>query len=139
MLLSYDTIDRELVERIALCLRRIGIVALLADRSIEAGTEIPDNIAFHINDSNCFVAILTSSSLTSQWVNQEIGYAYAFRDSRNLLIVPVVESGHPFKIPLPSQDEINEAVAAGRVFLAPCVNPNCRNVSNLNPMTFDVI
>jgi hypothetical protein len=138
------------------------------------------------------VAILTSSSLTSQWVNQEIGYAYAFRDSRNLLIVPVVESGHqikgllqafqhiplnpydpsyaiyllitrlrafinrnlvvlkevevtctqcrfPFKIPLPSQDEINEAVAAGRVFLAPCVNLKCGNVSNLNPMTFDVI
>jgi hypothetical protein len=138
------------------------------------------------------VAILTSSSLTSQWVNQEIGYAYAFRDSRNLLIVPVVESGHqikgllqacehiplnlydpsyaiyllitrlrafinrnlgvlkevevtctqcrfPFRIPLPSQDEINEAVAAGRVFLAPCVNLNCRNVSNLDPMAFDVI
>lgn len=189
--LSYDTIDREIVERIALCLQRIGIVALLADRSVEAGTEIPDKIASHINDSNCFVAILTSSGIASQWVNQEIGYAYAFRNSRNLLIVPVVESGlqikgflqafeyiplnrydpsyaiyilmtrlrafinrnlvvlkevdvtckqckFPFKIPLPSQDEINQAVAANHLFYAPCKNPNCRFNNNLNPMTFDV-
>jgi hypothetical protein len=190
--ISYDTLDRELVERIAACLRRIGIIAFLADRSVEAGAEIPEKIAFHINDSNCFVAILTSSSVASQWVNQEIGYAYAFRNSRNLLIIPLVESGVqfkgflqafeyiplnrydsrypiyllitrlrafinrnlivlkeievtckacklPFKIPLPSQDEINHAAAGNQVFLAPCVNPNCRNPNNLDSLTFDVL
>ncbi len=191
MFLSYDSRDLELVEKIATCLRRIGIIAFLAERSLDAGGEIPEKVAFHINDSNCFVAILTSNSITAQWVNQEIGYAYAFRNSRNLLIVPVVENGLqirgflqafeyiplnrfdpsygiylmitrlrafinrnlrllreievtckscrlPFKIPLPSQDDINQMVSGNRIVLATCVNPNCRNANNLNPMTFQV-
>jgi hypothetical protein len=43
-----------------------------------------------ILESNYFVPILTSNSITSQWVNQEIGFAQA--NIGKVEIVPVVET-----------------------------------------------
>lgn len=178
-----------MIDKITVSLQRIGLEPFLAENWIAAGTEIPDKIALHIIDSNCFVAVLTTNSVNSMWVNQEIGYAYAAR--QNLLIVPIIESGLqtkgflqaveyillnrwdlsdaiyrlitrlrgyinrnalvlkdlevvckqcklPFKIPLPSQDEINDAIQKNFVFNATCLNPNCRTLNHLSPKTFDV-
>lgn len=92
--ISYDTQDEELVTKITDSLTRIGLEPFKAPDHISIGSDLAAKVIHAINDSNCFVPILTQNSITSQWVNQEIGYAYS-RDE--LPIFPVVEKGLQIK------------------------------------------
>lgn len=76
---SYSSIDLELAQSISDYLSRIGIEPYLAERLSTPDVHVYDKIAKNILDSNCFVAILTQNGITSQWVNQEIGFAYALQ------------------------------------------------------------
>lgn len=89
MFLSHATEDIDIVNTIVQSLERIGICPYIADRHIGAGRRLADNIIANIEDSNCFVPILTRNSERSHWVNQEIGAAYALRNY--LFTVPVSE------------------------------------------------
>lgn len=41
-----------------------------------------------IDSSYCVIPILTRDSISAQWINQEIGYAFG----KNILIIPIVEN-----------------------------------------------
>lgn len=92
--ISYDTGDKELVTKITDSLERIGLEPFKAPDHKEIGSDLALKVIHAINDSNCFVPILTQNSIKSQWVNQEIGYAYSREE---LPIFPVVESGLQIK------------------------------------------
>lgn len=85
--ISYSNQDLELVQKIADYLSRIGIEPYLADRRPEIDRYLADKIVANILDSNCFVAILTPTSVKSQWVNQEIGFTYALQ--RHGRVIPI--------------------------------------------------
>jgi len=85
--ISYSSDDFELAQKIANYLSRIGIEPYLADRQPEIDRYLADKIVENILDSNCFVAILTPTSVKSQWVNQEIGFTYALQ--RQGLMIPI--------------------------------------------------
>ena len=77
--ISYSSKDSELAERISIYLSRIGIEPYLADRRPLPDVYLADKIVKNMLDSNCFVAILTQNGITSQWVNQEIGFAHSLQ------------------------------------------------------------
>lgn len=90
--ISYSSDDFELAQKIANYLRLIGIEPYLADRLPEIDQYFADKIVKNILDSNCFVAILTPTSVKSQWVNQEIGFTYALqRQGSEIPIYRMVE------------------------------------------------
>ena len=88
--ISYDTNDEELVTKITDSLTRIGLEPFKVPDHISVNADLGDKVVEAIKDSNCFVPIITQTSIKSQWVNQEIGYAYS-RDE--LPIFPIVEKG----------------------------------------------
>lgn len=92
--ISYDTNDEELVTKITDSLTRIGLEPFKVPDHISVNADLGDKVIEAIKDSNCFVPIITQTSIKSQWVNQEIGYAYS-RDE--LPIFPVVEKGLQIK------------------------------------------
>jgi hypothetical protein len=53
----------------------------------EPGKPLTDKVMDCINEADFLVPILTSSSISNQWVNQEIGYAHGVQ----CRIVPIVE------------------------------------------------
>jgi len=90
--ISYSSDDSGLAQKVANYLSRIGIEPYLADRQLEIDHYLADKIVRNILDSNCFVAILTPTSVKSQWVNQEIGFTYALqRQDRMIPIYRMVE------------------------------------------------
>lgn len=93
--ISYDTEDKELVTRIVNSMVSVGMEPYIAPDHLAVGADLADKIIVNLKDSNCFVPILTKNSISSQWVNQEIGYAYSLRN--NLGIFPLVERGLPIK------------------------------------------
>ncbi len=93
---SHSGQDNDLVDRFEKSLRAIGIEPFLAERYVAAGQNVPQKIAEHIRDSNAFVPLLTRNSIGNQWVNQEIGYAYCWKEQREIdppYFFPVVEDG----------------------------------------------
>lgn len=92
--ISYDTEDKELVTKITDSLERIGLEPFKAPDHKSIGSDLATKVIQAIKDSNCFVPILTHNSIKSQWVNQEIGYAYSREE---LPIFPVVEKGLQIK------------------------------------------
>lgn len=92
--ISYDTHDEELVTKITDSLTRIGLEPFKVPDHISINADLVDKVIEAIKDSNCFVPIITQTSIKSQWVNQEIGYAYSREE---LPIFPVVEKGLQIK------------------------------------------
>jgi len=45
----------------------------------------------------------------------------------------------PYRVPLPTQSEINDDIQKNFLIITICPNPNCRVQNNLNPKTFDVV
>jgi len=91
--LSYNELDLALVESIKSALERIGISVYSFKHYPEAGEYIPESIKKNIRDSDYFVVLLTQAGIESQWVNQEIGMAFAL----NMLIIPIIQTGFESK------------------------------------------
>jgi len=87
--LSYNESELPLVERIMSILNRIGITAYSFKHFPEYGEYIPEIVKKNIADSEYFVVFLTQAGIGSQWVNQEIGMAFAL----NMLIIPIIQKG----------------------------------------------
>ena len=51
----------------------------------------PEKIKQHIDNCEVFLPILTSNSITNQWVNQEIGYTFGSKTIKIENIYPIVE------------------------------------------------
>lgn len=71
--------DTGLVGHIYTALTTIGFEPYIAEWSQDAGEYIRKKIADHILTSLHFIVILTKSGMNSQWVNQELGFAYALK------------------------------------------------------------
>lgn len=59
---------------------------VVSDRR-QPGTPLEAKVMTGIRESDCLVPILTRAALASQWVNQEIGYAYALDKQ----VLPIVQ------------------------------------------------
>jgi len=87
--LSYNESDLALVNRIMNILNRMGITTYSYKHYPEYGEYLPEIIKKNIMSSEFFVVLLTRAGIDSQWVNQEIGMAFAL----NRLIIPIVQMG----------------------------------------------
>lgn len=87
--LSYNESDLALVERIMKILDRMRIKAYSFKHFPEYGEYVPEIVKKNIRDSEYLVVLLTKDGIESQWVNQEIGMAFAL----NMLIIPIVQIG----------------------------------------------
>lgn len=86
---SHAEEDWNFVERVSNILDRIGISCYTYERYPEYGEYIPEIIKQRIDNYMTVIVLLTQNSVQSQWVNQEIGMAFAL--DRNL--IPIVENG----------------------------------------------
>lgn len=86
--LSHAKEDYNLVWRVWDLLDRMNITAYMYELYPQYGEVLTEAIKKAINDSKIFVAFLTRSGVSSQWVNQEIGVAHAIGRK----IIPVRET-----------------------------------------------
>lgn len=85
--LSHSSKDMKLITSIKSKLEKSGISVYLAEKDPQPGKSLPEKIVGRIKSANCMVVLLTSLGIRSQFVNQEIGAARAFKK----LIIPMVE------------------------------------------------
>lgn len=107
-----------MVRAIAESTERIGVEPFLAVDNISIGAKITDKITSAIDDSNCFVPIITQNSINSPWVNQEIAYAYAHSKLDEIGIFPVVETG---TTPIGLIDASREYIKLDRADVDECI------------------
>lgn len=89
--ISYSSKDNRKKEILDSVLREHGIepvIILNRENPKDYGT---DKIKKGIEEADFFIPILTSQSIYTQWINQEIGYAEYESDEGKLIIVPIVE------------------------------------------------
>lgn len=87
-----DDRDRALAERLASALRPIGVSVWLAPDSIPAGDEWRDSLIKQVlSESTHFLVLLSSGSITSEWVLAEIALAEErFRQDPDFRVLPLV-------------------------------------------------
>jgi hypothetical protein len=85
--LSHSEQDEELIEKIDKSLTSINFDVYVEEYERNFGTDVVESVCEAIDSSNYFMVILTDKSIISQWVNQEIGYAYA--NEKNIIPVYV--------------------------------------------------
>ena len=83
--ISHSELDSELIESISSALKRIGLTAYVEENVMNYGEKIVESVCEAIDESDSFLVVLTDVSVRSQWVNQEIGYAFA----KDQEIIPV--------------------------------------------------
>jgi hypothetical protein len=89
---SHCADDNRIIDFLMEPMTAIGIEPFIAERFIPAGQSIPVGIAENIEDSNVFLPVITKNSLSNQWVNQEIGYAFSYyRSNESPFIMPLVD------------------------------------------------
>src|SRR5207245_4824813 len=94
--ISHSGLDNDLIDHFDKSLKVVGITPFLAEQFPATGENVPKKIAFHIRESNAFVPIMSKKSLSNQWVNQEIGYAFHLLESQDRnppYFYPAVEKG----------------------------------------------
>jgi len=87
--LSHDKEDLAIVSRVFRILNRINMFPYMFEIYPEPGEDLPVTIRNWITRSDCFVVFLTTEGVKSQWVNQEVGIAYAYGKP----IIPINEEG----------------------------------------------
>ena len=85
--LSHAEEDRRLVTRVWRVLRRLKVRSYMHERYPNYGRDIPTAIRDVLESESCVmcIAFLTRNGINSQWVQQELGIAYAF----GRIIIPV--------------------------------------------------
>ena len=85
--ISHSEEDSVFVEHIRRLLFLIDVECLIAERKPEAGKELWDKIQQMIEDSYFIIPILTTSGITSDWVQREITMAKTLKKR----FIPVVD------------------------------------------------
>ena len=93
--LSHAEEDRKLVHRVWSILHSLKVRSYMHERYPNYGQDIPTGIRDVLKNKNCVMCItfLTRDGINSQWVQQELGIAYAF----DRIIVPVIQKGVEYK------------------------------------------
>jgi hypothetical protein len=94
--MSHSGADRLWVEWLAEQAGQIGIQVYLFEHDPQPGTYISEKIKQSISAADAVVVLMTSNSVQSAYVQQEIGFAEAQRK----LIVPLVQPGVDHEITL---------------------------------------
>ena len=91
--LSHSQHDFPLVYRVWQILDRLKVASYMHELYPDYRCDIPTAIRDVLRECSMCISFLTAEGINSQWVQQELGIAYAFQR----LIVPVVESGLQYK------------------------------------------
>lgn len=87
--LSHATSDAEHVALVRQQIEALGISVYLAEHDPKPGTILADKVEAAIERSQAVVVLVTTNSLNSAYVQQEVGIAHRSRKP----IVPIVEKG----------------------------------------------
>jgi len=87
--LSHATADTAQVELVARQIKALGITVFLAEHDPQPGTVLADKVRAAIHRSKAFVVLVTSTSINSAYVQQEVGIAH----ESSTPIIPLVEKG----------------------------------------------
>ncbi len=89
--ISYADIDKSKVRSIEKIIKQSKIFTpiIVADRR-QALVRLTDKVSNGIKECDYFIPIITRKSISTQWINQEIGYAEALDRKK---ILPIVERG----------------------------------------------
>jgi hypothetical protein len=91
--LSHAQEDYQLVYRVWDILLRLKVASYMHELYPNYGQDIPTGIRDVLRNCVMCITFLTRYGINSQWVQQELGIAYAFHK----IIVPVVEDGVEYK------------------------------------------
>jgi nucleoside 2-deoxyribosyltransferase len=86
---SHSNRDRKWCEWLAADADAIGVTAYLAEHDQNAGKQLAEKVKRNIDKCKALVVLLTDNSVSSSYVQQEIGYAIAKRK----LVIPLVQPG----------------------------------------------
>jgi hypothetical protein len=83
--LSHHHEDLSFAQSVGAALRTFGFAPFIAHRDLESGTEWRDEIQRMLRESALLIAIVTPKFATSDWTDQEVGFAIG----RDVPVVPV--------------------------------------------------
>lgn len=89
--LSHSSADKDFARKLASALKKSGIEVWIDEAEIKAGHSLFDRISEGLVQSDYLVAILSPNSVSSEWVNREIGSALIEEiDRKQVRIIPVL-------------------------------------------------
>jgi hypothetical protein len=88
---SHSNSDRQWCEWLAADTVGLGIDAYLAEHDQNAGKPLAERVKRNIDKCKALVVLLTHRSISSSYVQQEIGYAMG----KGKLVIPLVQPGIP--------------------------------------------
>ena len=89
--ISFCDDDRHLMKILKSYINRSEVLqALIIEEKREGALHLSELVQKGIKESSFFIPILSSNSISTQWVNQEIGFAKAIEEQTQT--VPIVES-----------------------------------------------
>lgn len=81
--ISHSSKDRWIARQMAAIIerraKRYGVRTFLDEKDLEAGASIPEEIRRHLEGCEEFLVLLTSLSISRQWVLLELGAAWGLR------------------------------------------------------------
>jgi len=93
LFISYSSVDRVFVDRLMVDLKASRLEVWIDHEEIHPGDSIPDGVSSGLTSCDFFLLVLSSSSVDSRWVGQELNAALMLEiDKRSLKIVPLVIS-----------------------------------------------
>lgn len=89
--ISFCDADRQLMKVLKSPIHKSDLLQpLIVEEKRKGAIHLSELVQNGIRESSFFIPILTSNSISNQWVNQEIGFAKAIENQ--IQIVPIVES-----------------------------------------------
>jgi tetratricopeptide (TPR) repeat protein len=90
--ISYNHRDKEFVRRLDGDLRSRGLLVFLDERDIKVGQSIIQRLSTEIEASSHLIAVLSTNSIASSWVQRELSSALMLQlsDDRGITILPLV-------------------------------------------------
>lgn len=88
--ISYCFADDRKRKILQTLLKNSGIEPLVVATQAEPAKHLSIKVKESINNSNYLIPILTSQSVSTQWINQEIGYAEKLVEDGRIKIIPIV-------------------------------------------------
>jgi TIR domain-containing protein len=90
---SNNTLEVALASRLTACFRGTTFSPVLAEDVTTPLSPLAQKVKTLIDSCGCFMAIVTPNAHDSQWVQQELGYAYQRHSQRDKPIAVLVQEG----------------------------------------------
>jgi len=90
MFISYSHKDKESVKKFVLQLSLRGVDFWLDEKNIDGGCNFTTDILSAIHKAKYYLVFISSTSITSNWVKEELDFALKRKIEGNLRIVPII-------------------------------------------------